>query len=217
MKNTKHKKKYSLEQLLDKIPTHFQNQKLSMTNQSKKTGKTIILGVCGGIAAYKACEVARLLIKSGHSVHVMMTKAATEFVTPLTFQALTGNPVATDLFSLTQESQIGHIQLADKADVVLIAPATADMLAKAAYGFCDDIVSTVLLATKAPIIFAPSMNVNMFENPITQENMTKLRKLGNTMIEPDSGFLACGWEGKGRLAEPEVIIKAVHVLLKIKS
>jgi phosphopantothenoylcysteine decarboxylase/phosphopantothenate--cysteine ligase len=179
--------------------------------------KTILLGVCGGIAAYKACEIARLLIKSGHSVHVMMTKAATEFVTPLTFQALTGNPVATDLFSLTQESQIGHIQLADKADVVLIAPATANMLAKAAYGLCDDIVSTVLLATKAPIIFAPSMNVNMFENPITQENMTKLRKLGNTMIEPDSGFLACGWEGKGRLAEPEVIIKAVHVLLKIKS
>jgi len=217
MKNTKHKKKYSLEQLLDKIPSHFQNQKLSMTNQSKKTGKTIVLGVCGGIAAYKACEVARLLIKSGHSVHVMMTKAATEFVTPLTFQALTGNPVATDLFSLTQESQIGHIQLADKADVVLIAPATANMIAKAAYGLCDDIVSTVLLATKAPIVFAPSMNVNMWENPITQENIARLRKLGRTIIDPDSGFLACGWEGKGRLAEPEAIVKAVHVLLKIKS
>lgn len=178
--------------------------------------KTIILGVCGGIAAYKACEIARLLIKSGHTVHVMMTKAATQFITPLTFQALTGNPVASDLFSLTQESEIGHIQLADKADLMLIAPATADMLAKAAHGFCDDIVSTVLLATRAPIVFAPSMNVNMFENPITQENIAKLRKLGRTIIEPDSGFLACGWEGKGRLAEPEVIVTTISGLLKQK-
>lgn len=178
--------------------------------------KTIVLGVCGGIAAYKACEIARLLIKSGHSVHVMMTKAATQFVTPLTFQALTGNPIASDLFSLTQESEIGHIQLADKADLILIAPATADMLAKASHGFCDDIISTVLLATKAPIVFAPSMNVHMFENPITQENIARLRKLGHTIIDPASGYLACGWEGKGRLAEPEEIAKHVQTALKKK-
>lgn len=177
------------------------------------SSKNILLGVCGGIAAYKACEIARLFVKNGFNVQVMMTAAAEKFVTAMTFQALTGRKVATDLFDLTQESEIGHITMADQADLVVIAPATADILAKATHGFADNIVSTVLLATKAPILFAPSMNVNMFENPITQDNVAKLKKLGRHFIDPEEGYLACGWEGKGRLAEPEAVFEFAKKLI----
>jgi len=180
-----------------------------MTKQKK-----IVLGVTGGIACYKACEILRLLTKSGHDVNVMMSTGAQKFVTPLTFQTLSGHSVATDLFNLTQESEIGHITLADSADLILIAPATANILAKAAHGICDDLISTVLLATKAPIVFAPSMNVNMYENPITQENISTLKKQGRHIVDPDKGELACGWEGKGRLAEPESIVAEVARILK---
>lgn len=169
-------------------------------------GKTIVLGVTGGIAAYKACELTRRLCEAGCEVHVMMTRAAREFVTPLTFQTLSGHPVHTELFSLTQEQEIGHISLADRADALVIAPATADILAKAAHGICDDLITTVLCATRAPVVFVPSMNVHMWENPMTQENVEKLRRHGYLLMEPDSGSLACGYEGKGRLPEPEAIL-----------
>ena len=177
------------------------------------TNKNILLGVTGGIAAYKACEVARLFIKQDFTVHVMMTAAAQKFVTAMTFQALTGKPVATDFFDVQQANAMNHIRLGDEANVVLIAPATADILAKAAHGFCDDIVTSVLLATKAPIVFAPSMNVNMYENAATQNNIATLKKRGCHVIDPGVGALACGWEDAGRLAEPEEITEFVFKLL----
>lgn len=179
-------------------------------------GKTIVLGVTGGIAAYKTCELVRRLVEAGVEVHVMMTRAAREFVTPLTFQTLSGHPVHTDLFSLTEEQEIGHISLADRADAIVIAPATADILAKVAHGICDDLITTVLCATRAPVLFAPSMNVHMWENPITEENVEKLRRHGYQIIEPDAGFLACGYEGKGRLPDPQVILDLLDKTLAKK-
>ncbi|MFH1829416.1 MAG: bifunctional phosphopantothenoylcysteine decarboxylase/phosphopantothenate--cysteine ligase CoaBC [Pseudomonadota bacterium] len=171
--------------------------------------KTVVLGIGGGIAAYKCCELARLFVKKGAHVHCVLTKAGAEFVTPLTLQTLTANPVHTEMFNLIQEKEIGHISLADRADLVLVAPATADLIAKAAHGICDDLLTTVICATKAAVVFAPSMNSNMWENPITQENVVKLKKHGYKIIEPAEGDLACGYEGKGRLPEPEIIMKAV--------
>jgi len=175
--------------------------------------KTILLGVTGGIAAYKAAEITRLLIQRGAKVRVMMTRNAREFITPLTLQTLSQNPVATDTFSLTEESEIGHIRLADSADVVLIAPATADVIAKAAGGIADDIVTTVLLATQAKVAFAPAMNVHMYAHPAVQENLATLKGRGVTVIEPGEGDLACGYEGKGRLEDPAVIVDAVERLV----
>lgn len=171
--------------------------------------KKITLGVCAGIAAYKACEIIRLLKKDGHQVQVMMTEGSKKFITPLTLQTLSGHSVATDMFDLTQESEIGHIHLADWPDIVLIAPATADVLARMAQGLCNDIVTTVLLATKAKVVVAPSMNVNMFEHPATQENIAKLKARGVQVIDPESGELACGWNGTGRLADPQKIVAAL--------
>ncbi len=181
-------------------------------NRPKKSGlagKTLVVGVTAGIAVYKTCEIVRLLVMEGAQVHVVMTEGATRFVTPLTFQALSQNPVRTDIFNLTEESQMGHIQLADQADLILVAPATADFLAKVAHGLASDLLSTMISATKAPVIFAPAMNVNMFENPITQENILKLKKLGYQMIGPANGSLACGWEGLGRMEEPQTLVDGV--------
>lgn len=175
--------------------------------------KTILFGVCGGIAAYKACEVVRLLKKENANVFVMMTKAAQNFVAPMTFQALSGNAVCTDLFDLVQEGKISHIDLADRAEAVLIVPATADILAKAANGICDDVVSTTLLATKAPVLFAPSMNVNMYDHPATQNNLRILKERGCHVMEPESGELACGFEGIGRLPEPSRIVNCLKEIL----
>src|SRR5258708_14878872 len=135
----------------------------------------------------------------------MMTRNATEFITPLTLQTLSSNPVASDTFSLTQESEIGHIRLADTADAIVIAPATANTIAKAAAGIADDLLTTVLLAARCPVAFAPAMNVNMYDHPSVAENLARLRGRGVTIIEPGSGALACGYEGKGRLAEPGII------------
>jgi phosphopantothenoylcysteine decarboxylase/phosphopantothenate--cysteine ligase len=173
----------------------------------------VLVGVTGGIACYKACEVVRLLKQAGATVHVAMTASAREFVTPLTFQTLAGTPVATDTFDLTQESEIGHIQLADRADAVVIAPATANVLAKMAHGIADDLLTTVLLATRAPLIVAPAMNVNMWEHPATRENVATLRGRGVRVVGPESGSLACGWEGAGRLAEPADVVEAVACAL----
>jgi phosphopantothenoylcysteine decarboxylase/phosphopantothenate--cysteine ligase len=176
-------------------------------------GKTVVFGITGGIAAYKSCEIVRLLVKAGAEVHTILTKAGAQFVTPLTLQTLSKNPVHTEMFDLLHEMEIGHVSLADRADVVLVAPATADIIAKAAHGICDDMLTTVLVATKAPVAFAPSMNVQMWDNPVTQKNVAMLRELGWHMIEPEAGELACGYEGKGRLPDPDKIIKFVGNIL----
>lgn len=172
-------------------------------------GKTVVVAVGGGIAAYKACELVRLLDKAGAKVWVTMTRRAAQFVAPLTFQALTGHPVFTDLFSLTEEASIGHIQLADRADLVIVAPATASLLARMAAGLADDAVTAVLLATRAKVLIAPSMNSNMWAHPITQRNVQQLAALPQvTVVGPGDGFLACRWTGPGRLAEPADIVEA---------
>lgn len=175
--------------------------------------KTIVVGVTGGIAAYKACELVRLLTTAGANVRVMMTRNAQEFITPLTLQTLSHNPVATETFNLTQESEIGHIRLADSAHAILIAPATANVIAKTAYGIGDDIVTTVLLAAQCPVAFAPAMNVHMYAHPTVAENLGRLRARGVTIIEPGAGALACGYEGQGRLAEPPLIVEELARML----
>ena len=179
--------------------------------------RTIVLGVSGGIACYKAVELVRLLVVQGYAVQVILTRGATEFVTPLTFQTLSGRPVATETFNLTQESEIGHINLADSADLFVIAPATANVIGKIAGGIADDLLTTVVMATVAPVLIAPAMNVHMYENPILQENIRKLRRIGYHFLEPAEGYLACGYEGKGRLPEPERILEEIQRLLKKKD
>jgi phosphopantothenoylcysteine decarboxylase/phosphopantothenate--cysteine ligase len=176
-----------------------------------------MLGVSGGIACYKAVELVRLLVQQGYAVQVILTRGATEFVTPLTFQTLSGRPVATETFDLTQESQIGHINLADSADLFVIAPATANVIGKIAAGIADDLLTTVVMATRSPVLIAPAMNIHMYENPILQENIRKLRRIGYHFLEPAEGYLACGYEGKGRLPEPERIVEEIQRLLKKKD
>jgi phosphopantothenoylcysteine decarboxylase / phosphopantothenate---cysteine ligase len=178
---------------------------------------TLVLGVTGGIACYKAVELLRLLVKDGFIVQVIMTRGAMEFVTPLTFQTLSGRSVATEIFNLTQESEVGHIRLADSADLFVIAPATANAIGKIAAGIADDLLTTVLMATQAPVLIAPAMNIHMYDNPILQENLRKLRRLGYHLVEPAEGYLACGYEGKGRLPEPEKILEEIRRLLKKKD
>lgn len=170
--------------------------------------KTVLIGVSGGVAAYKSCEVLRGLQKAGVRVKVVMTEHATHFVDPLTFRALTNEPVAIGLFDDPQDP-IHHISLAQEADVFLLAPCTANVMAKAAHGIADDLLSTTILATTAPVMLAPAMNVHMYENAATQENMTTLKHRGFTFIEADEGYLACGDVGKGRMADPDIIVAAV--------
>lgn len=177
-------------------------------------GARIVLGVSGGIAAYKAAEVVRLLDKAGAHVDVAMTERAQRFIGPMTFQALTRRPVFTDLFSLTEEAAIGHIQLADAADLVLIAPATANTIARLAHGQAGDAVAAIALATRAPVLLAPSMNVNMWGHPLTQANVRRLVDVaGYRVVGPGDGFLACRWTGPGRLAEPADIVEAAANVL----
>lgn len=170
--------------------------------------KTVLLGITGGIAAYKSAEIARLLIKSGAEVQVVMTEAATKFITPLTFRAITNKEVITSLFD-EKSDPITHISTAKKADIILIAPATANIIAKVANGIADDALSTIVLASNAPVIFAPAMNAQMYLNPETQKNILKLKRKGFEIIEPETGELACGDEGIGRLASIDEIIKSV--------
>lgn len=170
--------------------------------------KTVLIGVSGGVAAYKSCEVLRGLQKAGVRVKVVMTEHATHFVDPLTFRALTNEPVAIGLFDDPQDP-IHHISLAQEADVFLLAPCTANVMAKAAHGIADDLLSTTILATTAPVMVAPAMNVHMYENAATQENMETLKRRGFTFIEADEGYLACGDVGKGRMADPDIIVAAV--------
>jgi phosphopantothenoylcysteine decarboxylase/phosphopantothenate--cysteine ligase len=177
----------------------------------------VVLGVSGGIACYKAVELVRLLVKEQYTVHVIMTHGAMEFVTPLTFQTVSAQPVATDTFNLTQESEIGHINLADSADIFVVAPATANIIGKIAAGIADDLLTTVLMATQAPVLIAPAMNIHMYQNPILQENLRKLRRVGYEILEPVEGYLACGYEGKGRLPDPEAILEQIRRQLKKKD
>ena len=179
-------------------------------------GKNILLGVTGGISAYKSCELSRLLIKDGADVNVVMTSNAEKFVSALTFQYLTGNKVSNDMYDVS-DPKISHIDLADKADLIIICPATANFISKFANGIADNLLLNILLATKVQIIVCPAMNVNMYENKIIQENITRLKKNGVIFIEPESGELACGWEGKGRLAEVENILKFIKKKLQNKT
>ncbi|MBM2838376.1 MAG: coaBC [Deltaproteobacteria bacterium] len=179
--------------------------------------KNIVLGITGGIAAYKACELVRLLMKAGASVRVIMSRGAAEFVTPLTLQTLSRNPVHTDLFSLTQEAEVGHISLADRADLFVIAPSTANLIGKIANGIADDLLTTTIMATNVPVLLAPAMNCNMYENPIVQENMNKLKGYGYNFIDSETGELACGYEGKGRMAEPGDIMEEIERILSPKD
>lgn len=176
--------------------------------------KTIILGISGGIAAYKSCELTRLLVQAGADVHVILTEAAKQFVTSLTLQTLSKNRIHTDLFDSNNEDPNNHIRLADKANLVVIAPATADLIAKAAMGLAHDLLTCLLLATKVPVFIFPSMNVHMWEHPATQSNVRRLKEFGYKVFEPEEGELACGYEGKGRLMEPEKIFDQITAALQ---
>ncbi|BCG47736.1 Phosphopantothenoylcysteine decarboxylase/Phosphopantothenoylcysteine synthetase [Citrifermentans bremense] len=179
-------------------------------------GKEIVLGVTGGIAVYKAVELLRLLVKAGATVHVVMTKGAKQFVTPLTFQTLSGNPVHSELFNLISEQEIGHISLAERADLFIVAPATANCIGKLACGIADDLLTTTVMATRAPVLIAPAMNVNMYHNPIYRENEERLKKHGYLFVAPACGMLACGYEGEGKLQAPEVILEEAVAALTPK-
>ena len=176
-------------------------------------GKTVLLGVTGGIACYKSANLASALVKQGANVQVLMTKNATEFIGPHTFESLTGNRVSVDTFDRNYQFQVEHIALADQADLVLVAPATANVLAKLAHGLADDMLTTTILACNCPKIAAPAMNTKMYENPVTQDNLDILRKYGWEIVEPASGRLACGAVGKGKMPEPEDLLETVlHAL-----
>lgn len=173
-------------------------------------GKTVLLGVTGGIAAYKAAALASALVKQHAAVEVVMTKNATEFVTPLTFEQLTGRRTMVDTFDRNFSHQVEHISLAERTDLVIIAPATANVCAKLAHGLADDMLTTTVLACRCPKLIAPAMNTNMYDNPVTQDNLETLRRYGWDVIEPASGRLACGAVGRGKLPEPEQLLQ--HVL-----
>ena len=173
-------------------------------------GKTVLLGVTGGIAAYKAAALASALVKQHAAVEVVMTKNATEFVTPLTFEQLTGRRTMVDTFDRNFSHQVEHISLAERTDLVIIAPATANVCAKLAHGLADDMLTTTTLACRCPKLIAPAMNTNMYENPVTQDNLEILRRYGWDVIEPASGRLACGAVGKGKMPEPEDLLQ--HIL-----
>ncbi len=176
-------------------------------------GKTVLLGVTGGIAAYKAAELASALVKQHACVEVVMTQNATKLIAPLTFEQLTGNRVSLDTFDRNFKYQVEHIALARRADLVIIAPATANVIAKCAHGLADDMLTTTVLACRCPKLMAPAMNTNMYENPVTQDNLETLRRYGWKVIEPAEGRLACGDVGKGKLPDPALLLD--HVLREI--
>ncbi len=176
-------------------------------------GKEILLGITGGIAAYKSVLLLRKLTKAGANVNVIMTEHAKQFVGPLTFQTLSGNPVTSDLFTLFKSSEIGHVALADKADLLVIAPATANVIGKIANGIGDDFLSTMVMATRVPVLFSPSMNVNMYHSPIVQDNIAKLKSFGYYFIDAVEGELACKVEGKGKMADVEDILEEIFIIL----
>jgi phosphopantothenoylcysteine decarboxylase/phosphopantothenate--cysteine ligase len=175
--------------------------------------RNIVVGITGGIAAYKSAELVRRLVKKGARVHCIMTRAAQEFVTPLTFRTLSQNPVLTELFAEPRQWNVEHVAIADLADLFMVVPATANILGKIRHGIADDFLSTAVMATRAPVLLAPAMNVNMYCNRITQDNLQALTQLGYHVVSPASGDLACGYEGQGRLAELEDILDLAEELL----
>jgi len=179
--------------------------------------KKILLGITGGIAAYKTAELTRELVRRGASVKIIMTKNATEFITPLTLQTLSGNPVHLDTFSLTGDWRIGHISLVDEADLMVVAPATANAIGKIASGIADDLLTTTVMAATMPVLLCPSMNTNMYFNAVVQENMEKLKRSGYRLMIPDQGALACGTEGAGRLPSPPDIADEIESMLTEKD
>jgi phosphopantothenoylcysteine decarboxylase/phosphopantothenate--cysteine ligase len=170
-------------------------------------GKRVLLCVGGGIAAYKSAELVRQFIAAGASVQVAMTKAALEFISPLTLQTLSKQRVATDILSVSDDAEIGHIRIGDEADAVIVAPATAGLISRMASGMADDVVTAALLVTTAPVVVAPAMNTNMLEHPAVRENLDRLAGFGHRIVAPDSGELACGYEGPGRLPDPRVLVE----------
>ena len=176
-------------------------------------GREILVGVTGGIAAYKTAALVSRLVQAGAGTSVIMTEHAARFVGPLTFQTLTGRPVYTDMFASPEVYRADHISLADRADLVVVAPATANCLAKLAHGIADDLLSTALLAVEAPVLLAPAMNERMWEHPAVRANVELLRSRGVRMIGPDEGYLACGTTGKGRMAEPDAIFEEIRKIL----
>lgn len=180
-------------------------------------GKNIVVGVAGGIAVYKVVDVVSRLKKQGANIYVIMTKAATNFVTPLTFREISGQPVVVSMWTETTNWNVEHIALASKADLFLVAPATGNMIGKIANGIADDMLSTTVMATKAPVLFVPAMNTNMYLNSIVQQNISKLTQLGYAFMEPDCGLMACGTEGIGRLPEPRAIVDKINQMFKVKE
>jgi phosphopantothenoylcysteine decarboxylase / phosphopantothenate---cysteine ligase len=181
------------------------------------TSRRILVAVGGGIAAYKAPELVRALVRAGHSVRCALTPAATRFVTPLVLQTLSGAPARSELFDLGEEGEIDHIALADWAELLVVAPATANLLARLAHGLADDLVTTLALASRAPLLLAPAMNVNMWQHAATRENVAALSARGASWVGPDAGALACGWEGPGRMADPARIAEAALRLLSSRD
>jgi phosphopantothenoylcysteine decarboxylase/phosphopantothenate--cysteine ligase len=188
-----------------------------MGDEIQARQKRVLLVVGGGVAAYKSLELVRLLAKAGIGVRAILTPAGAQFVTPLSLSALTGNKVHQDLFSLTDEAEMGHIELSRSADLIVVAPATADLMAKAACGLANDLASTTLLATDKPVLMAPAMNVRMWEHRATQRNLATLKSDGISFVGPDEGSMACGEFGPGRMAEPAAILEAILTALKPRS
>ena len=176
-------------------------------------GKSITLGITGGIAAYKGADIASRLVKEGVGVKVIMTRSACNFIGEATLEAISGGPVYTEMFGGSEGWKIPHIKLAGEADLVLVAPATANIIAKAAHGLADDLLSTALLAAACPVVICPAMNVHMYNNKVVQANLTRLEQLGYHLIEPDTGRLACGTEGRGRLPDPAAIVARVAAVM----
>jgi phosphopantothenoylcysteine decarboxylase/phosphopantothenate--cysteine ligase len=188
---------------------------MASTTPTTLEGKEIIVAVTGGIAAYKVADVVSKLVQAGAGVSVVMTDAAQKFVTPLTFQALSGRPVRTSTWDLQDSSDPQHISLTERSDLMLVAPATADILAKVTHGLCDDLVSLMIAAAACPVVFAPAMNNRMWENPINQENVAKLKAHGYQFIGPEAGWLACRNVGAGRLSEAAEIVEQVSAMLAV--
>jgi phosphopantothenoylcysteine decarboxylase/phosphopantothenate--cysteine ligase len=176
-------------------------------------GRHILLGVTGGIAAYKSADLASKLVQKEAEVRVVMTRSATEFVTPLTFESLTRNPVYLEMFEADREFNPRHVAISDWVELLIVAPATANIMGKYAHGIADDLLSTLLLCVDCPILMAPAMNAKMWANRVVQDNFARLKDLGVHFIGPDEGFLACGWTGKGRMSQPADILSVAEKLL----
>ena len=180
-------------------------------------GKNIVIGITGGIACYKACEVITHLVREGANVEVIMTKNATEFITPLTIETLSKHKVVVDMFEKKEHIEVEHISLSRKADLIAVVPATANIIGKVANGIADDMLSTTIMATRAKVVFAPAMNNEMYNNIIVQDNIAKLRKYGYDFVEPIEGNLACGYRAIGKLANKETIIAKIQKLLEVSN